>query len=36
LVEVSEQICRERPMDETLTPEEKKRRSRSNRKSRTR
>jgi hypothetical protein len=33
LVEVSEQICRQRPVEETLTPEEKKRRNRSNRKS---
>ena len=33
LVEVSEQICRQRPIEETLTLEEKKRRNRSNRKS---
>jgi len=32
LVEVSEQICRLRPVEETLTPEEKKRRKRSARK----
>ena len=36
LVEVSEQICRLRPVEETLTPEEKKRRKRSARKSRAR
>lgn len=34
LVEVSEKICRLRPVEETLTPEEKKRRRPSNRKSR--
>ena len=34
LVEVSEQICRLRPVGETLTPEEKKRRKRSAGKSR--
>jgi hypothetical protein len=34
LVDVSEQICRQRPIEEVLTPEEKKRRNRSNRKSR--
>jgi hypothetical protein len=34
LVEVSEQICRLRPIEETLTPEEKKRRKRSAGKSR--
>ena len=34
LVEVSERVCRLRPMEETLTPEEKKRRRRSVRKSR--
>jgi hypothetical protein len=34
LVDVSEQICRQRPLEDTLTPEEKKRRNRSNRKSR--
>jgi hypothetical protein len=34
LVEVSEQICRLRPIEEALTPEEKKRRKRSGRKSR--
>ena len=33
LVEVSEQICRLRPVEETLTAEEKKRRKRSTRKS---
>jgi uncharacterized protein DUF6788 len=33
LVEVSEQICRLRPVEETLTPEEKKRPKRSIRKS---
>ena len=33
LVEVSEQICRLRPVEETLTPEEKKRPKPSNRKS---
>jgi Family of unknown function (DUF6788) len=33
LVEVSEQICRLRPVEETLTPEEKKRPKRSTRKS---
>ena len=32
-VEVSEQICRLRPVEETLTPEEKKRPTRSTRKS---
>jgi hypothetical protein len=35
VVEVSEQICRQRPIEETLTTEEKKRRNRSNGKSRT-
>lgn len=34
LVEVNEQICRQRPVGETLTPEEKKRRPPSKRKSR--
>jgi uncharacterized protein DUF6788 len=34
LVEVSEQICRQRPLEDTLTPQEKKRPNRSNRKSR--
>lgn len=34
LVEVNEQICRLRPVEETLTPQEKKRRKRSARKSR--
>lgn len=34
LVEVSEKICRLRPAEETLTPEEKKRHKPSNRKSR--
>ena len=34
LVEVSEQICRLRPVEETLTPEEKKLRKRSAGKSR--
>ena len=34
LVEVSEQICRLRPVEETLTPEEKKRPKRSARRSR--
>jgi hypothetical protein len=34
LVEVSEQICRLRPVEETQTPEEKKRRKRSAGKSR--
>jgi hypothetical protein len=34
LVEVSEQICRQRPIEQTLAPEEKKRRSGSNMKSR--
>jgi hypothetical protein len=33
LVEVSEQICRLRPVEETLTPEEKKRRKPSSGKS---
>jgi hypothetical protein len=33
LVEVSEQICRLRPVEESLTPEEKKRPKRSNRRS---
>ena len=33
LVEVSEQICRLRPVEETLTPQEKKRRKSSNPKS---
>jgi hypothetical protein len=32
LVEVSEQICRLRPVEDTLTPQEKKRPKRSNRK----
>lgn len=32
-VEVNEQICRTRPVEETLTPEEKKRRKRSSKKS---
>jgi len=31
---VSEQICRQRPMEQALTPEEKKRQNRSSRKSR--
>jgi len=35
LVEVSEQICRLRPVEETLTPEEKKRPKRSAKRSRT-
>ena len=35
LVEVSEQICRLRPVEETLSPEEKKRPKRSARRSRT-
>jgi len=35
LVEVNEQICRLRPVEETLTPEEKKRPKRSVGKSRT-
>jgi hypothetical protein len=34
LVEVSEQVCRLRPVEETLTPQEKKRRRPSNKKSR--
>jgi hypothetical protein len=34
LVEINEQICRLRPVEETLTPQEKKRRTPSNRKSR--
>lgn len=34
LVEVSEQICQQRPLEDTLTPQEKKRPNRSNRKSR--
>jgi hypothetical protein len=34
LVEVNEKICRLRPVEETLTPREKKRRTPSNRKSR--
>lgn len=34
LVEINEQICRSRPVEETLTPQEKKRRTPSNRKSR--
>jgi hypothetical protein len=34
LVEVSEQVCRLRPVEETLTPQEKKRPKRSGRKSR--
>lgn len=34
LVDVSEQVCRLRPVEETLTPREKKRRKRSARKSR--
>ena len=34
LVDVSEQVCRLRPLEETLTPEEKKRLRRSTRKSR--
>jgi len=34
LVNVSEQVCRSRPVEETLTPQEKKRRKRSARKSR--
>jgi len=33
-VEVNEKICRSRPVEETLSTEEKKRRTRSNRKSR--
>jgi hypothetical protein len=33
LVEVNEQICRQRPVQETLTTEEKKRRKRSSKKS---
>jgi hypothetical protein len=34
LVEISEQVCRLRPVEETLTPQEKKRPKRSIRKSR--
>ena len=34
LVEINEQICRSRPVQETLTPQEKKRRKPSNKKSR--
>ena len=34
LVDVSEQVCRLRPVEETLTPQEKKRPKRSARKSR--
>ena len=34
LVEVNEKICRQRPVEETLTPQEKKRRTPSSRKSR--
>jgi hypothetical protein len=34
LVDVSEQVCRLRPVEETLTPQEKKRRKRSARRSR--
>lgn len=34
LVEVSEQVCRLRPVEQSLTPQEKKRRTPSNRKSR--
>ena len=34
LVEVSEQVCRRRPVEETLTPQEKKRRKPSSKKSR--
>ena len=34
LVEVNEKICRLRPVEETLTPQEKKRRTPSSRKSR--
>jgi hypothetical protein len=33
LLEVNEKICRARPVEDTLTPEEKKRRKRSSRKS---
>src|SRR6266436_2955389 len=33
LIEVNEKICRTRPVEDTLTPEEKKRRKRSGRKS---
>ncbi len=33
-VEVNEKICRARPVEDTLSPEEKKRRKRSNRRSR--
>jgi hypothetical protein len=33
LVEVNEKICRARPVEDTLTPQEKKRRKRSSRKS---
>lgn len=33
LVEVNEQICRQRPVEDTLTPEEKKRRTRFSKKS---
>jgi uncharacterized protein DUF6788 len=36
LVEVNEKICRLRPVEETLTPQEKKRRTPSSRKSRAR
>jgi len=34
LIDVNAQICRARPVEDTLSPEEKKRRTRSNRKSR--
>jgi len=33
LLEVNEKICRARPLEDTLTPQEKKRRNRSGRKS---
>ena len=33
LLEVNEKICRARPVEDSLTPEEKKRRTRSSRKS---
>jgi len=36
LIEVNEEICRARPVEDTLTPEEKKRRKRSTRRSRVR
>jgi hypothetical protein len=33
LLEINEKICRARPVEDTLTPQEKKRRKRSGRKS---